>query len=194
MLESLKKIFSDLFVTESDKTKDKNKKYKYGCVMLGFEIPEETWKKAQDIISDNDITTKEGLGREMDPHVTILYGIHSDVPDEDVEALIDELISPEIRFNHLSIFENPEFDVVKYTIRNKALEKMNKMFKELPYTNDFPKYEPHVTLAYVEKGKGSKYSQTLKGDLDFKLKPTEIIYSKADGTKKKYKFKDGEKN
>ncbi len=192
MLESLKKIFNGLFETE-DKTK--NKKYDYGCVMLGFDIPKNKWDKVQDLIDDSDISTDDGLGREMDPHVTLLYGIHADVSDEDVEKIIDELVQPELKFNHISIFENPKFDVVKFTIRNKSLEKMNKMFKVLPYTNDFPKYEPHATIAYVKKGEGSKYSQTLKGDLEFKLKPNHIIYSKADGTKKTYKFKNnGEKN
>lgn len=190
MLKTLKNIFSGLFEAE-DKTK--KKKYDYGCVMLGFDIPKDKWNKVQDLIDDNDITTEDGLGREMDPHVTVLYGIHSDVSDEDVEELIDELTSPDIRFNHLSIFENENFDVVKFTIRNRSLEKMNKMFRELPHTNNYPKYEPHATVAYVKKGSGSKYSQTLKDDLDFKLKPTKIIYSKADGTKKYYDFKENEK-
>ena len=83
--------------------------------------------------------------------------------------------------------------MVKFTIRNASLEKMNKMFKELPHTSNFPKYEPHVTLAYTKVGKGSQYSQTLKDDLDFKLRPTSILYSKPDGTKKNYKFKKDEK-
>ena len=68
------------------------------------------------------------------------------------------------------------------------LDKMNKKLKVLDHTNDFPKYEPHVTLAYVKKGEGSKYNQTLKGDLDKKLIPTKIVYSRADGTKKEYKI------
>jgi 2'-5' RNA ligase len=168
--------------------KDKNKTYDYGCVMFYFDIDKKDWDAYQDLIDEDDVTTADGLGRETEPHVTLLYGLHKTIKDEEVESIIDDFKGPEIRFNHLSIFENDNFDVVKFTIRNESLNKMNKKLKVLDHTNDFPKYEPHVTLAYVKKGEGSKYNQTLKGDLDKKLIPTKIVYSRADGTKKEYKI------
>jgi len=70
---------------------------------------------------------------------------------------------------------------------------MNKKLCKLEYTTDFPKYEPHVTLAYVKKGTGVKYKQTLKDGLDGKFTPTKIVYSKADGSVEEYDISEKNK-
>lgn len=166
-------------------------KYSYGCVMLYFDIPTEQWNKIQNIIKDEDISEVSGVdGRETEPHVTLLYGIHDDVEDKDVEAIINTFTAPEITLSKIGLFENEDVDVVKFDIDCKDLNEMNKKLKELPYTSKFPTYEAHSTIAFVKAGKGKPYKQTLGEDDKIILKPNKIVYSKPDGTKKKYDFKN----
>ena len=65
--------------------KDKNKTYDYGCVMFYFDIDKKDWDAYQDLIDEDDVTTADGLGRETEPHVTLLYGLHKTIKDEERE-------------------------------------------------------------------------------------------------------------
>lgn len=185
----LNKIFKELI------SEDKGNNYRYGCVMLYLDVDEDKQKEIQSLVSEDDLylgtEDDPGYGREDEPHVTVLYGIHSDVPDEDVEELIEKLVAPEIILKDISIFDNADkgFDVVKFDVENENLHKMNEMFKTLPYTSDYPDYHPHATIAYVKAGEGEKYVKTLSDEEQIKIKPNKIVYSKADGTKKEYNFK-----
>jgi 2'-5' RNA ligase len=163
--------------------------------MLYFDITKGDWDKFQDMIADEDVYTEDGdqsYGRETEPHVTILYGLHADIPDSTIEELIDEMEGPKLTLKKISIFENEKYDVVKFDILGVSkgrLGKMNAKFVELPHTTDFPEYHPHSTITYVKAGTGKKYIKTLTGDDVITVTPTEVRYSKADGTKKKYKLK-----
>jgi len=113
-------------------------------------------------ISDEDLT---GDGRGDDPHVTVLYGLHSYDPTEAEEIL--ETLSPlKIELGLISSFsDNPDFDVIKIDITGKDLFKANELLKELPYTSKY-EYHPHMTLAYVKKG----HCKELIGSSHFKGK------------------------
>jgi len=170
--------------------------YKYGCVMLYLETPKSWWDKRLDVIDDEDVYTPEGeRGYGKQPasksHVTIIYGLHSDITDEEIELLIDNMVAPEVILKNITIFDNADkgFDVVKFDVEGKELFDMNKVFAEKPHTTDYPDYSPHCTLAYVKAGTGKKYTQTLSDEDSLTLKPTKVVYSKANGDKKEYKFK-----
>ena len=172
---------------------EKEATYEYGCVMAYLNVPKEWWDKIQDQIDEDDIMKgeeedKDRYGREYEQHVTILYGIHSDVPDEEVEERIDKLEAPTVRLNKIGIFENEDFDVVKLDVESKDLTAANKMFKELDHTSQYPDYHAHVTIAYVKAGTGKKYVRELSDDESLSIKADKIVYSKPDGTKKEYKF------
>ena len=185
----LNKIFKQLI------SEDKGNSYSYGCVMLYLDLEESKQKEIQELVSEDDLylgtEDDPGYGREDEPHVTLLYGIHDDVPDEDVEAIITKLTQPELTLKEINIFDNADkgFDVVKFDIEDAELTKMNEMLKVLPYTNNYPEYHAHVTIAYVKAGEGKKYVKTLSDDEEITIKPNKIVYSKPDGTKKDYKFK-----
>ena len=170
--------------------------HSYGCVMLYLEAPKKWWDNRLDKIDDDDVYNPEGerdYGKQPnnDSHVTILYGLHSDIEDSEIEDLIDNMTAPEVTLKKISIFDNADkgFDVVKFDVEGEELFKMNKAFSEKPHTTDYPDYHPHCTLAYVKAGTGKKYSETLSDEDSLTLKPTKVVYSKADGTKKEYKFK-----
>jgi|TARA_R110000851_G_scaffold47424_1_gene115052 2'-5' RNA ligase len=173
----------------------KGDSHSYGCVMLFFDIGKGNWKKIQSMIDDDDIYTEEGdesYGRENEPHVTILYGLHDDIPDATIEELVNEITPTKLVLKKISIFENDKFDVVKFDITGVSkgrLEKMNAKFAELPHTTDYPDYHPHATIVYVKAGMGKKYVQTLSTEDAITVDCNDVVYSKADDTKNKYKLK-----
>jgi 2'-5' RNA ligase len=168
----------------------------YGCVILFLPIEKKWWSKITNEIKKEDEYKPEGerdygIQSYDDAHVTILYGIHNDVPDKDVEELIEKMSAPEVTLKKISIFENSDkgFDVVKFDVTGQDLHKMNKKFRDLPHTNDYPDYHPHATIAYVNAGKGKNYTRALSDDEALTIKPDKIVYSKSDGSKKEYKVK-----
>jgi 2'-5' RNA ligase len=170
--------------------------HSYGCVMLHLDVPTKWWKEITDEIDKEDVYDPEGersygIQPASESHVTVLYGLHSDIPDSEIEELIDKMTAPEITLKKIGIFDGPdrEFDVVKFDVTGDDLFKMNKMFAELPHTTDYPDYHPHCTIAYVNAGTGKKYKRTLSDDESLTLKPTKVVYSKANGEEKEYKFK-----
>lgn len=165
-----------------------NVKYKFGCVMIKFNLPKSKMKEIQDAIKDDDVQEVGGKsGRETEFHITLLYGLLDTVKDSEVKEIVENFIAPEITFDKIGIFENDDMDVVKFDIKDKNLSEMNKQLKTLPFKSDYPIYKPHVTISYVKADKGKDYVRTLEEPI--KLTATRIIYSKADGTKKYYKFK-----
>ncbi len=175
----------------------KGDSHSYGCVMLYFKISKGNWKEFQSMIDDKDVYTEEGdlgYGREDEPHVTILYGLHDDILDSTIEEIIDEIKPTKLVLKKISIFENDDddYDVVKFDITGVSegrLAKMNAKFAELPHTNDYPDYHPHATIAYVKAGTGKKYVQTLSSEDTIVVECDDVVYGKADGSENKYKLK-----
>ena len=169
--------------------------YEYGCVMVGLDLDGKEWKNIQGMIDEDDIYhgdkesgTDGGFGRELDPHVTVLFGVHANVPDEDVEKIIDKCKKPEVELQKISTFDNELFDVLKFDVNSPDLHELNELFKKLPYTTEYPNYHPHATICYLKKGMGKKYKEKMKNIDPIVVKPNEILYSKPDGTKKRYKI------
>lgn len=173
--------------------KKQKRAYDYGCVMVGLDTNTEEWNQIQNQIDEDDIYFGDGenggYGRELDPHVTILFGVHADVPDEDVEKLINDIKQPEIVLKKISSFENELFDVLKFDVESPDLHSLNKKFTTLPHTTSYPDYHPHATICYLKKGKAKKYIKDLSDVEPIEVTPSEILYSKPDGTKKKYEIK-----
>lgn len=169
---------------------EKNHKTEYGCLMVYLDIDKKDWKALQDLIDEDDLYTEEaGYGLEDKPHVTILYGLHEDIEDEEIEVDINKIKEPKMRFKDISTFNPKDYDVLKFDVESSDLVKLNKEFREYPHTNSFPDYHAHATIAYVKKGTGKKYAEKMKDMLDIKIEPSKIVYSKANGEKKDYKLK-----
>lgn len=169
----------------------KDHKREYGCLMVFLDVDKKAWKELQDMISEDDLYTEDGddgYGRENEPHVTILYGLHGDIEDKDLEVEIDKISEPKIKFEKISTFDNEKFDVLKFDVKSPDLIKLNKKFSEFPHTNTFPDYHAHATIAYLKKGTAEKYIKKAKDLVDMKIENDKIVYSKVDGSKKEYKI------
>lgn len=172
--------------------KEGEDKFDYGCIMIELNVDPEWWKEIQDDISEDDLkepTEDRTYGKVDDPHVTVLFGLHDDVDDSEIESRIKNMSLPNVTLKEINFFDNSdEFDVVKFDVESEDLHKMNEMFSELPHTNEYP-YKPHATIAYVKKGTGEKYKRTLSDEEAKVIKPSKVIYSKPDGSKKEYNIK-----
>mgnify|MGYP000244351191 CR=1 FL=1 len=179
--------FFEEFLNES-----KEQKYDYGCLMLCYDFPEI--KDIQDKIEKDDIHDQ---GLVTNPHTTLLYGLHDREIEDDNKVLntaIDKEI-PELILYNISLFENDDYDVFKFDVKQKNVEKENVLYKinkeltdNFPFTNNFPDYHPHCTIGYLKKGKGVKYVKMLKS-LEYKVKPNQIVYSKSNGDEIKLDIK-----
>lgn len=158
----------------------------YGCVMLYLDYPD--FKDIQSKIDKKDLyedPNDDSYGLESNCHVTILYGLHEVVKDEYIKEIVDKFdFNDDIVSNGLSLFKNEKYDVLKFDVvkDNNDLGKCNNELKNLPNTNTFPVYHPHITLAYLKRGFGKKYVKLLNNKDEYVFKPTKIIYSKIDGS------------
>jgi len=99
------------------------------------------------------------FGREDEIHVTILYGLHTESPQQTRE-LLTRTKPFEITLGKIGVFTNKDnFDVVKVDAKSDTLVELNqRLIKNVTFTNKYLIYQPHVTIAYVNKGKGWKHN------------------------------------
>jgi 2'-5' RNA ligase len=159
-------------------------KHEFGCVMLNLNIP--NWNNILSIIDEDDlyIDPKDpSYGLEHDPHITVLYGLHSNIPDDKVISIINEYKykNYNIQIQNIDSFKNAEFDVLKLSIiPDDNLKEFNLSLSELPNTNDYPDYKPHITIGYLKPGFSDKYKDLISIP---KFKIESIVYSKSNGQK-----------
>ena len=130
-------------------------------------------------------TEKPGFGRELQPHVTLLYGFHDNVKPEWIKDCVYRLKKPiEVQLTEIKHFENPLFDVVVFNINSPRLHKLHEIFSKFPNTQTHGEYNPHTTIAYVKKGMAEKYHRQLAKPI--RIMTNEFIYSVPEG--KTYKW------
>lgn len=159
----------------------------YGCIMMAADIP--NWKEKISVVDKKDIYEKDDdYGYENEPHVTILYGLHDN--EFDVKEIYDELknLKPiSVTIDKISIFENENFDVVKFDVPviKELKQYRNQFIKKYPNTQTFPDYHPHMTICYTKPGTGYKYCKKIK---PFNVTFDTTVYSGSNGIKKKFKI------
>jgi DNA polymerase-3 subunit beta len=104
-------------------------------------------------IPESDLSEE---GRETEPHITALYGLHAEEPS-DIKKILKKEPPVTAKIGKASVFKGDDQDVVKLDIESPDLRRINAALSKLPNSNEHPKYEPHLTLAYVKPGEGTKY-------------------------------------
>lgn len=167
-----------------------NVKYEYSSVHIDVPNPLADkmidWGKEK--IKDSDIYVSQidpSCGREDEMHVTLLYGIHSETSEE-ITKIISGHKPISVKLGKIDVFTNPDkFDVVVVKVISDDLDELNhKLTKNVEFTSKYKEYKPHITLAYVKKGKGWKYHglDKWKGqqfEMDY------VVFSSKNGTKQK---------
>ena len=79
---------------------------------------------------------------------------------------------------------SPQYDVVMFKVSSPVLKKLNELSCVYLNENDYPDYNPHITLAYIQKG---RFPHTKEG-LTLKIPINEICYSPIQGGKSYFKL------
>ncbi len=161
----------------------------YACLMLDCSNVKSKFKELQkDIDKDDLYTEEEGHGMETEPHITVLYGIHEQDSNKVKEEL--ELTPVEYTLTGLSLFENDNYDVLKFTVKSTDLKKLNKQCtKNLEYTNSYPDYIPHMTVAYLKQGTGKKYIKLKNPLIGVTQRSDNFTFSTKESKKTKWKVR-----
>ena len=136
----------------------KSQMIEYACVMgdVPKDISQEIVEFGVRNIKDEDLYTENNLGRELDSHITIKYGIISD-DSKQVEKLFKNIKPFKATLGEVKHFspEDRLFDVLTVSVESKDLSDMNeKITKEIKCATGLPsdEYHPHITIAYIKKG------------------------------------------
>jgi ADP-ribose pyrophosphatase YjhB (NUDIX family) len=139
-------------------------KHTYSCAMLVLDDGSAERARAfASALIDPAHLAGDGLVKES--HVTVLYGLETDVAAE-LAALIDSAnIGPiTVEILGVSIFgdsvqnDGTTYDVVKLDVAPSGeLLRLRELLKQLPYHETFGDFKPHITLAYVKPGAGADY-------------------------------------
>lgn len=168
---------------------DATPKYEYGCVMLYFNFPE--MEQMHRMINKDDVYTSDedgSFGLETEPHTTLLFGLHPEVTDQDITNVLSKHYFSMCSINNASLFETPEYDVLKFDVSGDGLHECNSALTQYPHTTNFPDYHPHLTIGYLKSGTGKKHTE-LFSNMGYNLTPQYAVYSKPDGSKSKFKIK-----
>jgi len=119
-------------------------------------------------------------GRDLRPHITIKYGIHSSTPDVLDSVVLPNKITAVMRKS--SLFENDK-DVLKIDIESDDLRRLNaEIVSKIKTTETQNEYHPHATIAYLKKGEGKKYAGDDRFD-GMEIEFTSIEFSSKDDNK-----------
>lgn len=126
-----------------------------------FDLPGEICAKIQSMQSRINPSDLAPDGLELQPHITVKYGLHTDDPEEvRSAAMLHDPVA--VTFGKCTIFPGEEHDVVKVDVESNGLRDLNQRLSDtLPHTDTHPGYKPHATIAYVRSGLGERIASTL---------------------------------
>lgn len=177
-------LMDELYRMPKNKINEEKTPYKFGCLMLKTDL--KNWSKFLNLIDDNDLYNDETNhhGKEKEPHVTILYGLHEEIKLQDIKNILHDVELPiSGTVVNIGVFEQKDYDVLKFELKSKELTKLNNLIKKLPHTSDYPNYKPHLTLAYLKKGNSEKYLDKLKLSKEYIIVFNQFKFSESNGSK-----------
>lgn len=148
-----------------------------------LKLPIKKWDILIHAIRKEDLwQEKPGFGRELDPHITILYGFHDNVDPSWIKECVYTIKNPiELQLDSITHFNNKVYDVLHFSVSSPRLHKLNEIFSKFPHSTFHKNYQPHACIAYLKQGTGEKYHRELKNPI--KLLTNTYIYSEAMGRK-----------
>jgi 2'-5' RNA ligase len=186
--------FTQFFETKEGK-KPSKKTYDYSSVLylLPDAISKKIYKWGLDHVTDEHLyqdPEDPTFGREDEMHCTVLYGIH-DKRSTKVRQILKSFAPFDVKLGKISAFTAPEkFDVLKVEVMGKKLHELHDYLKDnLEVTESFPEYKPHVTIAYLKKGKSEDFVGSNKFS-GVSLHVDKVVFSSSIGVKIPIKIND----
>jgi hypothetical protein len=165
----------------------------YAFLMIDYDTP-EIINDIHNLLTDDEIYTEDGkeYGIEHETHVTLVPCLDNDVNIEELKKMLLPLDKYVLILSNVSMFTNNEnYDVLKCDASSMALHDTNKKItSRFPTHSEYKDYNPHVTIAYLKKDVGNKYTKDMLSPLVV-LKPKYFHFSFVDknGEEKDVYFK-----
>lgn len=143
---------------------EKGHKDDYSCVMAELDsITSRDIKGLLAKINSEDIHKK--TEEEDEPHITIRYGLHTEIPNEVRSVLRGTQMPLKAAILGVDIFEPGErdYDVLVLKANSPDIELLNDKLGKLENTTEFKFYQPHITIAYLKRGTGKNYRTMTTG-------------------------------
>lgn len=139
----------------------------------------------EDSVAEGDLfIDNESLfyGREDEPHITIAYGLHTDGPEE-ISSIFEKYLPFHVTLGQVDRFRRMDFDVLIVRVYGKELHELHHEVMEATKTiSKFKYFEPHVTLAYVQRGKCK--DMIGRDDMeDVEINVSKLVFSSKVGVK-----------
>lgn len=151
-------------------------------LMVDYETPDLV-KEIQNSIKKDDLYTEDDneygyeYGLEKDTHVTLVACLDNDVDLKSLKKCLKPLSEYDVVLKDISVFENDDFDVLKCSVISKTLLDSNEEIRNKFETHsNFETFKPHLTIAYMKKGKADKYKKDMLDKLIY-LKSKNFSFS-----------------
>jgi SPP1 gp7 family putative phage head morphogenesis protein len=154
-----------------------NERYKFASTQFDITDPVivADIARLQSMIDPADV-----LKIPNDHHITVLYGLEQLDPAR-IQPLLDETGRVYAKLGPLSLFQNEDADVLKFDVDSQQLHALYRRLRILPHTLMYEKYQPHITVAYLRPGTGSKYITLPQNITGSELTLTHLQYKNRDG-------------
>lgn len=138
-----------------------------GCIMLDTDVLKVSDIVPEDALyfSDN-MKYAQGIVSEVVPHVTLLFGLMQSGLDlkKYINMLLKDIVPKTVTIEEVTTFDNMDGDVpyscyVAKVAVTEDLTLAHTQLQRLPHIDDYPTYQPHITLFYA------KQDDTLKVEL-----------------------------
>lgn len=150
-----------------------------GCVMLSVPMMEQVVSRMYDNLER--ILISHGYRRDEDfefdkyIHITVAFGINIQTDINLIKEMVGNRPSY-FQLTELSLFENDNFDIIKFDVMSSDLRILNHIIKsKMEVKSTFYNYHPHLTVAYVPKGMGreliERLNKLLYEEMNFKFEP-----------------------
>ena len=157
-------------------------------LMVDYKLPEAIQQLHQQIdpedlyVEDNPQSSLT-YGLETEPHVTVAPCLRNNTNLESVKRFLRPLKEYGLELTGLTVFENRYFDVLVCTVKRcAALFETNAEISEYFILRNRYEFNPHVTVAFLKKGRGQKYA-TLHLPEGVVLEPKCFSYSHSEWNK-----------
>ena len=162
-----------------------------GCLMAM--VPKETSNTilqfTKQLINEDDLYLEGNeYGLETEGHVTIRYGYLKDLNELEIRQLLKGQKPFMMEIFGLDKFTNdPKYDVAMFKVSSPVLKRLNELSSKHLNEDNYTEYTPHLTLAYVQKGKFPH----IKEGLRLKIPVDTICYSPISGDKSYFNLNEG---